>query len=424
MLSSAQRLIAALIQEGSMEMLFKHGPIAHLFKGNEAKLWTHFDGHVKKYGTFPDFDLVKADTGFDLGPQPQPSAFYLDRARQNHLQQSLIATFGQVHEKFLKPGPSAGLPSDGLQSIAQTVMGLMTEQMGSQVIDYRHAYDLIMQAYKAKSMDDGKMGLRMGWPTLDAATGGLSVGDLISFVGRPKMGKTWFLLHAALFAWMEQGKTVLFQSNEIKPLPILQRLLALQAHLPAKGIREAQLSSSQLKTMQAALAKTKKGEAPFYVVDGNLTSSVSDLYALTRQLKPDLVVIDGAYLLTHPTERDLYKRVAINCNLIKQQICDLAPTLCSWQFARRQKGQKSQKKEAQSLDEIGYSDGIGQLSSLVCGISEDESAETLKQRKIDIIAGRNGESGSFNVKWDFEWTTDFSEIVPDSPEQVEELHTE
>jgi replicative DNA helicase len=423
MLSSAQRLIAALIQEGSMEMLFKHGPIAHLFKGDEAKLWAHFDGHVKKYGAFPDFELVKADTGFDLGPQTQPPAFYLDRARENHLQSALNTAFTQVHEKYLKAGGS-NLPSEGLQSIAQSVMGLMTEQMGAQVIDYRHAYDMIMQAYKTKAMDGGMLGLRLGWPTLDTATGGLSIGDLISFVGRPKMGKTWFLLHAALFAWMEQGKTILFQSNEIKPLPILQRLLALQAHLPAKGIREPQLSTAQMKTMQAALAQTKKGEVPFYVVDGNLTASVSDLYALTRQLKPDMVVIDGAYLLQHPTERDIYKRVALNCNLIKTQICDLAPTLCSWQFARRQKGQKGQKKEAQSLEDIGYSDGIGQLSSLVCGISEDESAETLKQRKIDIIAGRNGESGSFNVKWDFEWTTDFSEVLENSPQEHDELYSE
>jgi hypothetical protein len=46
---------------------------------------------------------------------------------------------------------------------------------------------------------------------------------------------------------------------------------------------------------------------------------------------------------THPTERDMYKRVAENATLIKKRICDLAPTICSWQFARP-------KKEAMSKE--------------------------------------------------------------------------
>src|SRR5262249_7736879 len=159
----------------------------------------------------------------------------------------------------------------------------------------------------------------------------------------------------AMHAWLTQGKVPLFLSMEVKPLPIEQRLLAIQAHLPAKGIKDATLSSKQFKQMKDTLTVLSQGKIPFHVVDGNLTSDVSDVYALTRQLKPDLVIIDGAYLLTHPKENDRYKRVAENASLIKQQICDLAPTICSWQFARPKKEGKGQKKQAQTLDEIGYS---------------------------------------------------------------------
>jgi hypothetical protein len=43
----------------------------------------------------------------------------------------------------------------------------------------------------------------------------------------------------------------------------------------------------------------------------------------------------------------------------------------------------------------------------------------------DIVAkGRKGETGRFTVNWDFDHTTDFSEILPDSPEQIEELYAE
>lgn len=414
MLSSVQRFVAAAIQDGKIEHLLKHGQVGHLFTGDEKKLWEYVDAHVKKYGVLPHFELVKADTGHDLCAQPQPAEFYLDRAREHHIQQTLLNTFQTEYDKNLKGAPGTK-PSESLQSIAQMVMQLATQQMGASVVDYRDAYDMIIKNYVAKATGGENMGLQFGWPTLDKMTGGMVTGDLTSFVGRPAAGKTWLMLYMALKAW-EQGKVPLFVSMEIKPLQILQRILAIQAHIPAKGIREGHLSTEHYKTMKQVLLKTKDGELPFYVVDGNLAATVGDVYALCRQLKPGACFVDGAYLLKHPTEKDRFKRVAENSNLLKQQIADLCPTVASWQFARPKKD-ANKKGEAgggkqQTLDDIGYSDAMGQDSSLVCGMMQPDSAETTNERVISILKGRNGEMGQFKVRWDFEWTTDFSEIVP------------
>lgn len=422
MLSSAQRYLAAVIAEGRVETLLKHGPVAHLFAGHEERLWSYFDRHVKTYGTLPDFALVKADTGFDLAAQTQPAAFYLDRARDNHLHRSLLALLAEVHHKHLA-GANAN-PREALSVLGNAVMALSVQNNGALVMDYRRAQDAIMQAFKAKMMDAGTMGLQLGWPTLDAMTGGLGVGDMIGLAGRPAAGKTWFMLWMALHAWAVQGKAPLFVSMEIKPLTIVQRLLAIHAKLPFKGIRDAALTTTQYRQMKHVLVESAQSPVPFHVVDGNLAASVADLHALCRQLKPDFVVIDGAYLLTHPTERDRFKRVAENASLIKQHICDLAPTACSWQFARPPKSSGgsggNQKKPPQTGDEIGYSDAILQLSSLALGLMQPESAETIKQREVSILKGRNGETGSFTVNWNFDWTTDFSEVT----EKEEELEVE
>ena len=428
MLSSAQRYLAAVIAEGRVETLLKHGPVAHLFAGHEERLWQYFDRHVKTYGTLPDFALVKADTGFDLAAQTQPAAFYLDRARDNHLHKSLLALLAEVHAKHLVPGPNGTAdPRAALALLGEAAMALSVQNSGAQVLDYRRAQDPIMQAFKAKMMDAGTMGLQLGWPTLDAMTGGLGPGDLIGLAGRPAAGKTWFMLWMALHAWAAQGKAPLFVSMEIKPLTIVQRLLAIHAKLPFKGIRDAALTTKQYRQMKHMLVESAESPVPFHVVDGNLTASVADLHALCRQLKPDFVVIDGAYLLTHPTERDRFRRVAENASLIKQHICDLAPTACSWQFARPAKGGSggsgnggNGKKQPQTGDEIGYTDAILQLSSLALGLMQPESAETIKQREVSILKGRNGETGSFTVNWNFDWTTDFSEVT----ERAEELEVE
>jgi replicative DNA helicase len=414
MLSSAQRYVAAIIHKGKIEDLFKHGPTAYLFKGHEETLWSYVDGHVRKYGTLPDFGLVKADTGFDLAEQIQPAEFYLDRARENHIQQELIATIAKLGDTHLKPGQ--GVPSEALKTLSEKTLELTTQRLGAQLHDYRNAHDPILAAFKARLMG-GQSGLQLGWPTLDTMTGGLRAGDLISIAARPGQGKTWMLLWAALHTWQTQGRVPLFVSMEMEALAIEQRLIAIQAQLSAKHIRDATLTSTSLKHMRQVLLKTKDFELPFWIVDGNLTSTVSDIHELVQQLKPGVTFVDGGYLLAHPTERNRFVRVAENATLLKQVVCKLCPVVATWQFAKPPKGQK--KPASQSGDDIGYSDAIYQLSSLALGLPQPDSVETITDRIVEILKGRSGETGQFRIKWDFAWTTDFSEVVESESEEFE-----
>jgi hypothetical protein len=103
--------------------------------------------------------------------------------------------------------------------------------------------------------------------------------------------------------------------------------------------------------------------------------------------------------------------------LMKQELAALAPVVVSWQFSRDAAKKNKKKGEKAGLEDIGYTDAIGQVSSLVLGLFEEESVETIKQRKIEILKGRNGEIGSFITRWDFN-KMDFSEI---EDEDVSEL---
>ena len=77
------------------------------------------------------------------------------------------------------------------------------------------------------------------------------------------------------------------------------------------------------------------------------------------------MVIDGAYLLRHRNVRlDRFTRAAENVELIKRNCTDLEMmAFCSWQFNREaSKKQKKGKGEEGDLEDIGYSDAIGQIS--------------------------------------------------------------
>ena len=267
--------------------------------------------------------------------------------------------------------------------------------------------------------------MHCGWPSLDEITGGLIKGDLISFIGRPAAGKTWQMLYAAHHGWETSGKAHLlakekgvecdvppqsrmFVSMEMATLAITQRLAAMQSHQDAFKVKSAALLKDNKQKLTASLYEIQGYPAPFYVVDGNLAATIEDIAILARQLKPDAIFIDGAYLLAHPTERDRYRRVAENCHLMKRELAQLAPVAASWQFAKT--ASKKKKGDKADLDDIGYTDAIAQISSIVVGISEEESVETMKCRVNEIMKGRSGETGAFRTNWNFQ-TMDFQEVA-------------
>jgi replicative DNA helicase len=286
--------------------------------------------------------------------------------------------------------------------------------------------------YVAKWKTPDHYGIQFGWPTLDNMMGGLVKGDLVSIIGRPAVGKTWQLLYSALYGWVQgmamadptphdiQNQTRLFVSMEMNPLAIQQRLAAMFTHLPASQIKHAGLTTANLAKFKDGLVQIKGHHAPFWVVDGNLTATVEDIWMLARQLKPGGIWIDGGYLLKHPYVKDRYQRVAENADLVKQELCAIAPTTVSWQFAKSAAKKDTKKGEKAGLEDIGYSDAIAQVSSVALGVFQDESVETLMHRVIDILKGRNGEVGKFTTNWDF-LGMNFSEVVDPDVEELQFL---
>jgi len=63
------------------------------------------------------------------------------------------------------------------------------------------------------------------------------------------------------------------------------------------------------------------------------------------------------------------------------------------------------------VGEIGYSDAIGQISSIVLGLFQEDSPETIQSRKVNVMKGRNGEIGELRIAWDF-IDMDFSQVDP------------
>ena len=421
-MSIGKQFISALVASQSVAGMLEFGATDHLFRANEIDSWTFVKGFVKQYGKLPSPDTVEAHTGEEMVAHKEPAAYYFDLMGLRHTEFELKRAMKDATERL---HPTNKDPEGALRIITAAAMALIGHKNGRQVADFREAYDLIMADFSSKWISPDTYGLQLGWPYLDKMTGGLVKGDLISIVGRPGSGKTFQMLYGAHHGWAaagvnkpDTGQSRMFVSMEMSILAIEKRLAAMQMHMPMDQINKSKLSSKRLKQLKEGLVEVKGYGAPFYVVDGNLTATVEDICMMARQLKPDAIFVDGAYLVRHPRENDRYKRVAENCDLMKKELASLAPTVCSWQFAKSAAKKNKKKDEKPDLEDIGFTDAIAMNSSLVLGLIEEENVETLHQRKVSVLKGRNGETGEFTTRWKFD-VMDFTEVPPSQIEALQ-----
>jgi replicative DNA helicase len=406
------QFFGALLHSGQVESYLKLGSLDAIFNYEDSDA-THFkwvDDFVQKYGKLPSLETARDEMLWEPENPPETINFYHAKLMDRHIHRSLIKAGTEVNV-FIENGEL----SKALEVMSNVCTRLQMEQNRASIYDFRMAYPVVTKEMKAKLVEG--YSILLGWPTFDKINGGLRPGDLVSIVGRPQQGKSYQMLSRALHVWRTTKRPVIFVSMEMSPILVFERLAALYTHVPADWIKMGSiptLHTTAKKKFEESLLALQSEDAPFYVVDGNLSATVFDLNSLCHQLNPCAVFVDGAYMLQHPNKRlGKYEKVAENTGLLKQVIATerRVPVIASWQFNRE--ATKKKKAEIPNLEDIAYSDEIGQLSSVVLGLFQEENVESILKKRIDVLKGRSGEVGSFYTFWDFQ-TMNFEEIV--SPE--------
>ena len=128
-------------------------------------------------------------------------------------------------------------------------------------------------------------------------------------------------------------------------------------------------------------------------------TGVSSVVSVIEQEKPDLVLVDGAYLMedeqgakddwlrvTHIT-RDL-KKIAKNWHI---------PILINTQA-----DQNTSKKSGPGLGDIKYSQAIGQDSDNILALFRDEVMINDKEMGVKVLKQREGVLGKVIINWNFD----------------------
>lgn len=377
-----------------------------LFMGEqEASIFQFVKNHQKQFGALPKLETLESQFPEVKELEvPEPSKYYV-KLLDNRYAYNLINQANQNSQAALKANKDDIDKAEGI--LRETVNRLTVQRYRHRILKTtKEAAGVVMAGYKeAVSPETGKV--QFGWPYLDDQTGGMLGGDFVAIVGRPATGKTYHGLHVAMHNSYGPSKLKgLFVSMEMNILAIAQRVTAMYAHTNVTQLKLGGYSTQTFNKFVTGLQQLTLEEGELYIVDGNLAASVDDIYELAAILNVDYVWVDGAYMTKHPNKRlDRYTRAAENAELMKQGTSALdIPTGASYQFARKANEKKGKGKgpgDNPDLDDIGYTDVIGQVGTIVLGLFQDEGVETLLKRVVNLLKGRNGEVGRFEVKWDF-----------------------
>jgi replicative DNA helicase len=403
-MSLGLQFIEAMVKEGNASPLQDASEM--YFEQRERKAFNFVRMHHRRYGTLPDRRTIRSH-GITLMRSMEPASYYLDRLRQRY-----------VYNLLTKQHPSLAnaLNERDVDKAMNVLRGMATvaEQVasGKSFTTLAAEFSSIWDGYLEAKENGARLGIQSGWPTFDSATLGMQNGDLIVFLGRPKMGKTWMLVELINHV-LDSGHSVLAMSMEMNNTQFSRRLLGRMSGLNPKMIRSASLSRWGEQKMLRTVRKAAKA-APLYLMSGDMDKNVETLDRLAAQYTPDLIAVDAAYLMNPYGEISRGYSKADRLSQVVKELKQLAikhdrPVVITWQFNRERRANSKGKADTA---QAAATDSIGQDASIIVGINQGPPPFEDAYRDMEFMKDREGEEPRFRTRFSFR-PVDFSEVPID-----------
>ena len=125
---------------------------------------------------------------------------------------------------------------------------------------------------------------------------------------------------------------------------------------------------------------------------------------LCHYLNPDVVYVDGAYMM-RPSEKGIrgWESVVNVARGLKQKVAAglMVPVFATYQFNKNAMKDAKKKKAEIGLEHVAGSQEIAWLSSVLLALTLGKSGETADAKLIEVLKGRDGETGSFWTRFNF-----------------------
>ena len=305
--------------------------------------------------------------------------------------------------------------SEHLNAIAKELnSGLIPD---SNRLDLADAIPRFKESYELMQKGNGINGIPFPWAPMNDGTGGMAPGTFNVIYGPSKSGKTWMGLEVGVVHPFEKANSrCLVVSNEMPNDQIYRRLLARMCRLDYSEVVRAaleeetraemyenlsKLHQEQLDELKQGLTHTKYRAIRCVKPASALGGGVNAIRAEIEAFQPDLVFIDGVYLMTddRTKTRDMSWRTIAN---ITQDLKLLAtrynlPIIGTTQ-SNRDGVKRKPGEDMDSYNDVGFGLGAIQDADMVMRVQKIDTSAGEKVL-VTLPAMRESKVDSFTVNF-------------------------
>jgi archaellum biogenesis ATPase FlaH len=390
-------LVSKIVQEGSLAEV---GDIQARFFTNDKwrEAFTYITNYYRDHGEVPSLRVMINDCPkVRLVDTDEPWGDLIHRLQKQHVRgiinQYLSDVVADMEEIDVNGDPQIPDIDMAVNRLGALVGKIHNDVPKGRDVDVTQNGSERLARYRERKNNPGMMvGIPSGFETIDRATQGFQPGQLITLTGLTKASKSVFALLMAKAA-QEAGKRVLYITFEMTCEEQEQRLDSYRAGFNDMKLLSGNITEEEWSRLEAAVAETENLPPLVFSED---CMTVTAIGAKIDLLKPDIVVVDGVYMMEDEIGESKGSPQAL-ANIVSslkfmamnREICIIDVTQST---PARTKG------EVLNHDSIMGSRAFTQYSNVVIGV---ERTEDVNMRKLRIIMTRRGTPTECLVMMDF-----------------------
>jgi replicative DNA helicase len=387
------RLVSKVIRDRDIVPALSRGVTENWFLDDDNKrVWSFVRKHYGEYSEVPTAVTVKDHYPNYKVLDVQDSIEYLldtmvDFRRRMLTRQGLESAIEELQENN----------HDAALLAMERTITKVNEQgvLGTHEIDLTKNTEQRYKEYQALQNAEF-LGIPTGFAKIDEATAGLQGGQLVTIIAPPKTGKSQIALKMAINIHL-QGKSPMFQSFEMNNHEQQQRHDAMRSNISHGRLRRGKLLPAEESRYIDVLNKMET-EHSFHLVDAVNGITVSALAAKIEQTKPDIVFVDGVYLMLDEVSGEMNTPQAITN--ITRGMKRLAQRIDKPIVITTQTLLWKMRAGKVTADSIGYSSSFFQDSDVILGLEPIDEDEEL--RNLKVVASRNCGPTETALTWRWE----------------------
>ena len=387
------RLVSKVIAERHIIPVLEHGiKDDWIIDDDLRRVWKFVREHYANYrevptviavkDNFPNFQILKVEDTMD---------YLIDKMiefRRNSITRQGVT---EVVQKMTMNDHDAALMEMG------KVITLVNDQgvIGTTHIDLTRDPDKRWEEYE-NVQNSVLLGVPTGFEKIDEATAGLQGGQLITVIAPPKTGKSQIALQMAVNVH-KSGMVPMFQSFEMNNHEQSQRHDSMRAHISNARLRRGKLNPSE-ETRYKKMLDYMDQAHPFHLVDAVNGLTIDSLLAKAEQLNPDILFVDGVYLMLDQVTGEANTPQALT-NITRglkrvAQRLNIPIVITTQTLLWKMKGGKV------SADSIGYSSSFFQDSDVILGLEPVENDDMV--RLLKVVQARNCPPSETSITWNWD----------------------